>query len=185
MSTPEERLRIGKQIVDWEARRDSEGRIKVYQLPEGDGGGKYEVAGINDKYHPQEAKMLKDLVESGKHSEAEKLAATYIATYTDNAASWTSVTAIEAFLRDCAFNRGSRGAALIYQIALGVKVDGIVGEKTLTAARQAEAQPEQLLQDLREAREKYERRSRDESSKFWRGLVNRWNKALTFSLSFL
>lgn len=187
MTTPEERLRIAAQIVDWEARRDSEGRIEVYKLPPGDGGGTYEVGGINDKYHPEEAKLLKNLIEQGKHTEAEAVAAAYIATYTDSVAVWTKVTGIEAYLRDSSFNRGAKGAARIYQIALNVPVDGIVGSITLGAARQAESQPKKLLKALREAREQYERNSvgRDESSPFWRGLVNRWNKSLDFSISLL
>ncbi len=187
MTTPEERLQIAAQIVDWEARRDTQGRIKVYTLPPGDGGGTYEIAGINDKYHPDVAERLKQLIEQGKHSEAETTATAYIATYTDGVAVWTNLTAVEAFLRDSAFNRGRKGSARIYQIVLGVKVDGIIGRKTLEAAQKAELQPKQLLKDLREAREKYEREwiKRNESSPFWTGLVNRWNKALAFSLSLL
>ena len=35
-------------IVNFEARRDSKGHLKVYNLPPEDGGGRYEVAGINN-----------------------------------------------------------------------------------------------------------------------------------------
>ena len=42
-----------------------------------------------------------------------------------------------------------------------------------------------LLGKLRAARERYERRSRDESSKFWAGLVNRWDRQHRDSLSML
>lgn len=186
MTTPEERLRIASQILDWEARRDSQGNLKVYKLPPGDGGGTYEVAGINNKYHPVQARYLKDLIEKGKYKEAEDYACAYIADYTESVAKWTTVNSIEAFLRDSCFNRGSRGAALIFQRALGVEDDGVVGSITLKAARNAEVQPRKLLQSLREAREKYERKlGRNESSPFWAGLVNRWNKALNFSLSLL
>ncbi|NEQ22489.1 MAG: hypothetical protein F6K28_25560 [Microcoleus sp. SIO2G3] len=187
MTTPEERLRIASQILDWEARRDSQGRLRVYKLPPGDGGGTYEVAGINDRYHPVEARRLKELIEQGRYKEAEDYASAYIAAYTNGVVQWTTVTSVEAFLRDSCFNRGFVGAAKIFQIALGVEVDGDVGPITLKAARKSEAQPRKLLQSLREAREKYERTwiGRDESSRFWQGLVNRWNKALKFSLSLL
>jgi hypothetical protein len=187
MSSIEERKKIGQQILNWEARRDAKGRLAVYKLPPADGGGTYEVGGINDKYHPQKAQELKNLVEAGKYAEAERSAIDYIATYTDGAANWTSVTAIEAFLRDCYFNRGPGGAARIFQIALRVGVDGDVGDKTMKAAQKAEREPHKLLQDLRAARENYERNyvHRDESSIFWKGLVNRWNYALEFSLDFL
>jgi lysozyme family protein len=106
---------------------------------------------------------------------------------TDGADPWTAVTAIECYLRDCYFNRGPGGAARIYQMALKVKVDGDVGTNTMTAARTAELNPRLLPEDLRAARERYEREvvKRDEKSKFWKGLVNRWNNALTFSLTFI
>ena len=187
MTTPEERLHIASQILNWEARRDSQGRLKVYELPPGDGGGMYEVAGINDRYHPVEARQLKELIEQGRYKEAEDYASAYIAAYTDGVARWTNITSVEAFLRDSCFNRGFVGAARIFQIALDVEVDGVVGSITLRAARKAETQPQMLLQSLRESREKYERTwvGRDESSRFWEGLVNRWNKALRFSLSLL
>ena len=65
MSTAEERLRMAKSIIDFEARRDAKGRLQVYKLPAGDGGGTYEVAGINDRYHPVEAAHLAQLVKAG------------------------------------------------------------------------------------------------------------------------
>jgi peptidoglycan hydrolase-like protein with peptidoglycan-binding domain len=187
MTTNKERLLIASQIVNWEARRDSQGHFVVYKLPAGDGGGEYEVAGINNKYHPVAAKKLKDLVENKQYDQAESYATAYIAEYTDKVKSWTSVNGIEAFLRDSYFNRGPTGSARIFQIALKVRDNGDVGTTTLDAARRAESQPRKLLQDLREAREFYERKvvKRDESSIFWKGLVNRWNKALKFSLSLL
>ena len=52
------RRAMAKAIVDFEARRDARGRLAVYRLPAGDGGGSYEVAGINDRYHPTEAAHL-------------------------------------------------------------------------------------------------------------------------------
>ena len=48
MSTPQERLRIAESILNFEARRDRQGRLQVYKLPSGDGGGAFEVAGINE-----------------------------------------------------------------------------------------------------------------------------------------
>ena len=77
------------------------------------------------------------------------------------------------------------GAASIYQMALGVRVDGDVGPITLGAGEQARAAA--LLPQMRAARERYEREvvGRDERSRFWRGLVNRWNNALVFAEEFL
>lgn len=187
MSTNEERRKIAQSILNFEARRDGAGRLAVYKLPAGDGGGTYEVAGINDKYHPAEARALADLIAAGRHAEAEARAVEFMAAFTDSVASWSKVTAIESYLRDSAFNRGPRGAARILQRAVGTEDDGDVGSITLGAVTEAERDPQSLLFSLRAARERYERDvvGRDESSKFWKGLVNRWNKALDFARTFL
>lgn len=173
-------------IVNYEARRDAAGRIKVYRLPDGDGGGRYEVAGINERYHKEECDELVRLIESGRHAEAEEKAREFIARYTDTAAGWCNIGPIEFYLRDCIFNRGPGGAARILQRALGVAVDGGVGPKTREALAEAQKRPEVLLDDLRTAREWYERvyARRSETSPFWQGLVNRWNKAGTDALKF-
>ncbi len=180
MSTPELRIRMAERIVDFEARRKN-GKIAVYPLPAGDGGGKYEVAGINDKYHPEEAAKLRALIEAGRADEAERLATDYIADETDAVAGWTAVPAVESYLRDSAFNRGRGGAAIIAQLACGVATDGLIGAVSRAAIAVEEADALAFLQKLRDAREAYERRKRDETSKFWKGLVNRWNKALDFA----
>jgi lysozyme family protein len=95
--------------------------------------------------------------------------------------------AIEFVLRDVCFNRGAKGAATVLQIALGMNdIDGVVGPMTHREfARQlGEPGPAEVLANLTKARETYERNTyswkpnaRDESSKFWKGLSNRWAKA--------
>lgn len=180
------RSEIAAAIVDFEARRDNQGRLTVYTLPRGDGGGTYEVAGINDGYHPHEAADLAALIKAGRWKEAEVRAAEYIASYTDCAAFWTTNHGIEAFLRDCVFNRGARGAARIFQLAVGADPDGAIGPKTRAAAARF-LRWEDMLTALRAARELYERRyaHRDESSKFWNGLVNRWNAAVKLAKKYI
>ena len=187
MSSSEQRGRIAQSILNFEARRDSQGRIAIYELPSVDGGGTYEVAGINDRYHPEQARRLADLIRAGRYQDAEAEAREFIAKYTDVVAPWCSITAIEAYLRDSAFNRGPRGAARILQRAVGADDDGFVGPQTLEAIRAAEVAPRALLNGLRQAREQYERQvvGRDETSIFWNGLVNRWNKARDFAEGFL
>lgn len=172
-------LEIAHHIVRFEGRFDSKGLLKVYDLPAGDGGGDYEVAGINSRYHPKEAYELRLMIENGEQRDAARKAAEYIAKYTDLVAQWTRNPAVEAYLRDCAFNRGPTGAAKIAQMAFGALPDGRVGQKTLAAIEAKEFHPG-ALEALREARERYERHfvGRNEKSKFWRGLVNRWDKAL-------
>jgi hypothetical protein len=178
------REEIGRQIVDWEARRDNRGRLMVYKLPAGDGGGSFEVAGINDRYHPVAARRLKHLIELGRYEDAEREAAFYIADYTASPGAWAGNWRTELFLRDTAFNRGAGGAAWILQHALGVKRDRNVGPVTLAALKTAERDTPALIRRLRASREVYERDivGRDERSKFWRGLVNRWDKVTAAAL---
>jgi len=180
--TPHEQAR---RIVDYEARRDAAGHLKVYHLPSGDGGGKREVAGINDRYHPEALDAIEKLIAAGKYEEAEDAAADHIRRYTDPVAMLSELPAVQFALRDAAFNRGPTGAVKILQDALGLPADGIAGPKTKEALHVAEKNPGKLLEDLRASRESYERRTRDESSKFWNGLANRWDRQHADSLSML
>ena len=183
MTTSEQRRQMAAAILDLEARRDAAGHLMVYHPPTGDGGA-YEVAGINARYNRSTARTLVGLIGQQRFEEAERLATDFIARNTDCAASWTNVPAIESYLRDCVFNRGATGGALILQRALGVDRNGEVGPDTQTAA--AAADPADLLARLRTAREQYERDvvHRDERSKFWAGLSARWDKAVAIAERF-
>jgi lysozyme family protein len=125
------------------------------------------------------------LVCARSRAEAEDAAAEHIRRYTDPVAMLSVVPAVQFALRDAAFNRGPSGAVKILQDALGLPADGIVGPKTKEALQGAERDPKKLLSDLRGARERYERRTRDESSKFWAGLSNRWDRQHADSLTML
>jgi hypothetical protein len=189
----EKRHAMGKAIVEFEGRYEN-GKLQHYTLPKGDGGGRGEVAGINEKYHPQEYAKLRGLIEGGAHQEAEHEAARYVEAYTRGVClffpspqSALENPGIEFVLRDTAFNRGIKGAATVLQLALGMsEIDGLIGPMTHREfARQlVEPGPAEVLANLTKARETYERnkyawkpQSRDESSKFWKGLSNRWAKA--------
>jgi lysozyme family protein len=184
---------MGKAIIEFEGRY-KDGKLQVYILPVGDGGGAYEIAGINDRYHSITAARLKRLIEAGKHDRAEEEAAAYIEEYTRGVLKFfpdsqtaDANPAIEFVLRDAAFNRGAKGAATILQIALGMAaIDGVVGPVTHRefAKQLKDLGPEYVLDRLTQARQTYERTSypwkkstRDESSKFWKGLSSRWAKA--------
>lgn len=180
--TPHEQAR---RIVDYEARRDAAGHLKVYHLPSGDGGGEREVAGINDRYHPEALDLIEKLIAEGKHAEAEDAAADHIRRYTDPVAMLSDVPAVQFALRDAAFNRGPTGAVKILQDALSLPADGIAGPKTKEALHKKEKNPRELLEKLRVSRERYERRTRDESSKFWAGLTSRWDRQHADSLSMM
>jgi hypothetical protein len=193
MTPAEKRHAMGKAIVEFEGRY-SDGKLQHYKLPPGDGGGRGEVAGINEKYHPKEYAKLRGLIEGGAHQEAEHEAARYIEECTRDVCSFfpspqsaEENPAIEFVLRDTAFNRGMKGAATVLQIALGMSdIDGVVGPITHREfARQLDDPgPAVVLRAITAARETYERNvyawkpnARDESSKFWKGLSNRWAKA--------
>jgi hypothetical protein len=75
MSTPEQRMRMAKKVVDFGASRDKKGHLRVYKLPPRDGGGRYEVAGINERFNKAVADRLVDLIEAGDYDRAEELAA--------------------------------------------------------------------------------------------------------------
>ena len=189
-TNPELRLKMAAFILSVEARR-KKGKLAVYPLPKADGGGTFEVAGINDRYHPTMSRRLAGLIEAGKFVDAEQEAVEYLADYTDVVTLWTREAAIEAFLRDCCFNRGPKGALRILQIALCVADDGKFGPITKHAMLAETLSPKgvgMLLSRLRRAREKYERRIAPPvgaRAKFWKGLVSRWDKAEAFALTLL
>lgn len=179
--TRDMRRRMAKAIIDFEARRVN-GKLAVYRLPSNDGGGAYEVAGINDRYHPEQAAKLRALIEAGKHDEAELAAADYLIAYTNVAAGWTPHAGVEFYLRDCVFNRGPKGAARILQRGLGVEDDGEIGPTTRAAMDRLTA--DEILTKVRAGREDYERNVVGFRANFWRGLVNRWDKALVKAREF-
>lgn len=243
---------IAKFIFDCEARHDERGHLAIYKLPAGDGGGRFEIAGINDRYDHDEAEQLKRLASEAdtdaeqaaivthmanvaaeftrhfflpsassflenttalanrlrdlwidrQYDQVEQEAQEYYLENTDVvAAQWLWISelarpaaraageAIEAYLRDTAFNRGIRGAAKILQRALGVTADGSIGPITRAAlAKAAVHDPAGLLLALRAQTEAYERAIAPPvgvRAKFWKGLVNRWDKRLDFARSFL
>lgn len=178
-------LEAGQKIVDWEARRDSNGHLRVYLLPPSDGGGTFEIAGINERYDHDMAHKLKELIESGRHEDAEKEAAAYIGNQTDAVKDWSTVPAVEFFLRDTMFNRGKGGAAKILQEAVGADIDGGVGPLTRAAVKTAERRPLLLLYHLRAAREHYEQKNVGYRPEFATGLQNRWDNAFEASAQLL
>lgn len=189
----EKRIDMGLAIVEFEGRFDKNGNLLVYKLPAGDGGGAYEIAGINERHHPTKAKQLKDMIERSQYNLALREAVEYIEAYTAGVRKFFPTEkladdnpAIEFVLRDAAFNRGPKGAAAILQIALKVPVDGLIGPNTRASflANLGLYAQADILQKITQARETYERNTypwktskRDESSKFWMGLKNRWVKA--------
>lgn len=180
--TPKEQA---EKIVDYEARRDSKGNIKMYKLPANDGGGTVEYSGLNDKYHPEVLGKIKKLVADGHHEQAEDVAVDYIRKYTDQNASYSKVPGIQFALRDAAFNRGPTGSVKIMQMALGVNPDGQVGPITRKGMEAADTNPREFIEAFRAAREQYERKVAGYRANLWRGLENRWDRQEADSLAAL
>ena len=205
MTDQEIQLAFAEWTLNMESRRDKNGNLKVYPLPDGDGGGTFEVAGINDRYHPKMARRLRSLIESGEHEQAEKEAKEYLDNYTNAVDEWHPDERVEGYLRCCAFNRGEKGAAWILQYALKFGftpslyangrrglggLDGDYGTNTKKAAYSPEAQDVELMITLLAmARTVYERTStkwkghRTEESVFWHGLFRRFAEDADFALS--
>jgi hypothetical protein len=126
------------KTVDFEARKDRQGNVQVYKLPVGDMGGNFEVAGINDKYHPDAFKRISSL----PAQERAQAAAQYVKEYTSPFVSKLP-QAVQPFAQDLAFNRGLGGATKYIQQGLNtlgqrVAVDGGLGPKTLQAINQVD-----------------------------------------------
>ena len=155
--------------VDMEARKDKSGNVMVYNLPSGDMGGSYEVAGINDKYHPAAAEMLKSL----PAEERRDAAARYVVEYTRPFTSKLPEP-YRPFFQDLAFNRGVGGATKFLQRAIGVKDDGALGPQTLKALEGLN--PSEVMKNVSVEQMTYERRLAEqnpERKKFLNGLQNR------------
>lgn len=173
-------------VFDHEARKDALGRLKVYELPANDGGGKYEVAGITERYDHDLCERLKRLIAQGEFTLAANACRSYYIDNTNAVATWSSVPAVECYLRDTMFNRGLKGAAMIVQIACGVAVDGKFGPITRGAlTKLVEQDVQSALLELRKATEHYEDEHVGARPNLRKGLVNRWNDRLKLALSML
>lgn len=158
-----------------EARRDSQGRLKVYVPPSGDGGGAFEVAGITARYQPKEASRLRSLIQSGRHDEAEAMAKEFYRKRAEPFIRHTNNPGLQLQLTDTVHHRGEGGLRRILQRATGSRAksyDKLISQ--LSAM-------EDPLEAFHQARQSYEweevDRGRGSRRKFRQGLQNRFNKA--------
>ena len=173
-------INAGMQTVDWEGRKDNQGNLAVYKLPSGDQGGSYEVAGINDRYHPEAFKRISAL----PPQERAKAAAEYIQGYAAPLVEKLP-QALQPFTQDLAFNRGLGGATKYIQQGLNalgqkVAVDGGFGPKTLAAINQVE--PRALMRAASQAQLEDEYRMAERNparKKFIQGLESRIRNRLS------
>ena len=173
-------INAAKTTVNWEGRRDKKGNLSVYALPAGDMGGDYEVAGINDRYHPEAFRKIAGLPAQDR----EEAAAKYISEYTAPLVSKLP-QAIQPFAQDMAFNRGAGGATKYLQqglntLGMNVKVDGGIGPKTLDAINRVDSRA--LMQAASKAQLDDEYRMADRNpdrKKFLNGLESRIRNRLS------
>ena len=170
------------KTIDWEARKDKQGNVQVYKLPAGDMGGSFEVAGINDKYHPDAFKRISSL----PAQERAQAAAQYVKEYTAPFVSKLP-EAMRPFAQDLAFNRGMGGATKYIQQGLNtlgqkVAVDGGLGSKTLEAINQVDARSLMRAASQAQLNDEYRMAQRNPArKKFIGGLESRIrNRLATF-----
>jgi hypothetical protein len=177
---PSGELPLPLQTVEWEGRKDKQGNLAVYKLPTGDMGGNFEVAGINDRYHPEAFKAISSL----PAQERARAAAEYIQGYTAPLVEKLP-QALQPFAQDLAFNRGLGGATKYIQQGLNtlgqkVAVDGGLGPKTLQAINSV--QPQALMRAASDAQlqDEYRRAELDPNrKKFIPGLEARIRNRLS------
>ena len=167
---------VANNTINWEARRDKQGNLAVYDIPSGDYGGTREVAGITDKYHPEAFKRIAAL----PPGQREQASTDYVLEYTAPIANLVPEP-LKAQAVDLGFNRGPGGYTTLVQQGLNslgvpVKVDGAFGRKTLDAMNQVD--PEQLINATEDAYLRKERTMAEADpnrAKLYQGIVNRSN----------
>jgi len=167
-------------LFENEARRDSSGKLRVYQPPKGDGGGAFEVAGITARYQPREAARLRKLIEEGRHDEAEAEAKAFYAKRAAPFVKHTERKGLQLQLTDTVHHRGEGGLRSILRRATGTSE-----MTTPEMIRMLDADPD-ALRKFDAARRDYEAkvvdRGRSERAKFRKGLDNRFQRVYDLSI---
>lgn len=158
-----------------EARRDKQGRLRVYSPPSGDSGGAFEIAGITSRFQPKEAARLRQLVESGQSDVAEAEAKDFYRRRAAPFIGFTENKGIQFQVSDIVHHRGEGGLRRVLQRA-AMSDDKDYGK--LIAELNNMSDP---LGALHAARQDYEweevEKGQAERKKFRQGLQNRFNKA--------
>lgn len=158
-----------------EARWDKMGRLKVYNLPKGDGGGSFEVAGITERYQPELSLKLKKLIEEGDHKYAETLAKDFFRHRASKFIKHTDNKGLQLQLSDTVHHRGEGGLIRVLQIATSMTNDNYailisrLSGMSTTLARFNQARIEYEMKEID--------RGRDSRKKFRKGLMNRFAAA--------
>lgn len=171
--------------------------LRVMRLPEGDGGGTYEIAGICDGIEPKVFNSIKVELEAGNRDKAWDMCIDYVEKKTHNGQVWSPENlAIEFFLRDIIFNMGDGGCVNVMQRTINyygetkVDVDGAWGPKTKAAWERliSHVPPENALNWLvkcRNQRYKAIATANPKKEKFLKGWYSRTSKAETYAKKLL
>lgn len=171
---------IGRRIIDNEWSPDQ--RVRINKLPSSDGGGSYEVLGINEKYHPVMASYLAGLVQSGADDNLiRSLAASYVEQYTDEVGmvfrgAGADSFGLEQFVRDMHFNGGPGGGSSVLARALGVRNGGyrsLAGALRTFLREHGEAELAKRLKDARDGYYKGIAARKPEKRVYLKGWLNR------------
>ncbi len=175
------------EFIYWyEKRLDESGNLKVYKLPRWDKWGTYEVAGINDKYHPREAAHLASLIRSGRQDEAKRQAMKYIEQFTQ----WKNKVisqnrGVNFMMLDATFHRGWWGSASMASYILDGQFSSDWDWNKQARWNQLEKQnPQWLIARIKDARRAYEIYIFGRREQFWAGFESRWDKAQRQANSF-
>ena len=106
--------------------------LRVTRLPSGDGGGKWEIAGICDGIEPKEFNLIKSMLDRGDREAAWDECLRYVLANTEPlvAKGVAGSYPIEFMLRDMTFNMGTAGTTKVVQRMLDVEIDGKWGKAT-------------------------------------------------------
>jgi hypothetical protein len=168
------------EFIYWyEARLDGAGKVTVYNLPRWDQWGSYEVAGINNGYHPQEAARLASLIRSWNQEQAKREAIKYIEQFTQAENKVVSQNkGVNFMMLDSTFHRWGGGSASIASYILDGQFSTNWDQNKQSRWNQLEKQdPRWLISRIRDAREGYELYKFGRRSQFWAGFESRWDKA--------
>lgn len=168
------------EFIYWyEARLDKSGNLTIYNLPQWDLWGTYEVAGINDKYHPREAAHLASLIRSGQQDQAKKEAMKYIEQFTQ----WKNKVksqnkGVNFIMLDATFHRGWGGSASMASYILDGQFSPDWDSNKQARWNQLEQQnPQWLIAKIKDARRAYEIHEYGRREQFWAGFESRWDKS--------
>lgn len=178
-----------------EARTDANGRPQIYKLPAGDGGGNFEVAGLNEKSNPAELAHVKQMLKENRPTEevvgyiksVYKQKTNYAAQLIPDSCS----QGIELTIRDCALNHSPGGVSTILKNAIGIPNTPEISTLKLKdeVAKFVRTHGEKtFLYNLSVARANYYRKlvvDKPERAKFLKGWLNRNQKVYASSQSLL